>query len=183
MYGLIHEAIKDHVVARADDEAWQQVLRSVGAEGALFHGMSPYPDELTYALLNAASEVLGVSMEDFLRSLGRFWVLDIAPRRYEPLMSFTGRTFAEFIANLGRMHDRIATIYLNVRQPSFVCEPVDERTIRLHYHSQRAGMAPLVFGAIEGLAERFRVRVVIDLAESRDRGADHDVFVVRHDAQ
>lgn len=182
MYGLIHEALQGHVIASAGDEVWARVLRSAGAEGAVFHGMSQYPDALTYKLVFAASEAMGVSAAELLRSFGRYWVLETAPRHYGPLMSFTGRNFAEFMTNLDRMHDRVATIYLNLRQPSFETERLDERTMRLHYRSQREGLAPFVIGVIEGLGERFRVRVEVELAESRDRGADHDVFVVRYDA-
>jgi len=182
MYGLIHEALQGHVIATAGEEVWARVLQKAGAEGAVFHGMSQYPDELTYKLVFAASEALGVSAGALLRSFGHYWVRETAPRHYGPLLRFTGRDFAEFVSNLDRMHDRVATIYLNLRQPSFETERIDERTIRLHYRSLREGLAPFVIGLLEGVAERFRVRVEVEHAEAKDQGADHDVFVVRYDS-
>lgn len=181
MYGLIHDALQGHVVASAGDDVWARVLRAAGVEGAVFHGMTHYPDELTFRLVTAASAELGVATEELLRSFGRYWVIDTAPRHYGPLMSFTGRSFPEFLTNLDRMHDRVATIYLNLQQPAFESERIDDRTLRLHYRSPRAGLAPFVVGLLEGLAERFRVRVEIEIERSRDGGAEHDVFVIRYD--
>lgn len=181
MYGLIHEALQGHVTATAGDAAWSAVLERAGADGAVFHSMSQYPDDLTLTLVSCASEVLSVPAAELLRSFGRYWAVETAPKHYGPLMQFTGRSFAEFLSNLDRMHDRVATIFLNLKQPSFAVEQLGDGLIRLHYRSQRRGLAPFVVGLLEGLAERFRVRLEIEHEQSRDGGADHDAFVLRYE--
>jgi hypothetical protein len=53
---------------------------------------APYPDDVTYRLVTAASKVLGVPAEVILKAFGEFWVLHTALESYGPLMRAHGRT-------------------------------------------------------------------------------------------
>ena len=53
-----------------------------------------------------------------------------------------------------------------------------EHTLRLTYHSEREGLAPMVEGLIIGLGKRFGQVVQISLASPRGPGRSHDVFEV-----
>ncbi len=178
---MINHALQSHVIASSSEETWVKIVRRAGIEDAVFHSMTSYPDEVTYKLVGAASVELDVDPSEFLRGFGRHWVLVTAPQHYGTLMDFTGARFAEFLANLDRMHDRVATIFHNLRQPSFEVEPVDESHLRLHYRSSREGLAPFVRGLIEGLGERFGVEVEVTHERARGAGSDHDVFFIRHE--
>lgn len=179
---MINHALQTHILATSDESTWQRVVRRAGVEDPVFHSMTQYPDAVTYKLVGAASEELGVSAADFLRSFGRHWVLVTAPQHYGALMSFAGSSFAEFLSNLDRMHDRVATMFHNLQQPSFEVEELDRSNLKLHYRSHRAGLAPFVEGLIGGLGERFGVRV--EVAHSREGTGDdeHDVFTIRYGA-
>ena len=51
--------------------------------------------------------------------------------------------------------------------------------MRLHYFTQRAGLAPFVIGLVKGLGKMFQTPVKsVTLIGSRDQGADHDLFLI-----
>ena len=60
MYGMINEAIRTLVTREAGEEAWQQVLESSGVGEDVFDSMEGYDDSITYSLVGATSDTLGV---------------------------------------------------------------------------------------------------------------------------
>jgi hypothetical protein len=180
MYGMINDALRTLVLARSNDEVWRRVVRRAGVDDSAFHSMTAYPDDVTYKLVGAASDELGVSSDELLRDFGVHWVLVTAPSTYGSLMDFTGRSFVEFLSNLDRMHDRVATLFRNLQQPSFECERIGPGSVRLHYRSHRAGLTPFVVGLLEGLGRRFAITVSVRVVQSKSDGASHDVFAVEY---
>jgi Haem-NO-binding len=179
---MINHALQSHILTVSDEATWQRVVRRAGIEDAVFHSMTQYPDAVTYKLVGAASEELGVSAAAFLRGFGRHWVLVTAPGHYGALMTFAGTSFAEFLSNLDRMHDRVATMFHNLQQPSFEVEELGPSHLKLHYRSHRAGLAPFVEGLIDGLGERFGVRVEVTHGREGADSDEHDVFSIRYGA-
>ena len=66
MYGLVNRAIKEHVYAVAGESEWERVCERANLDDDVFISMDPYDDDLTYRLVDAASEVLNSSPEDIL---------------------------------------------------------------------------------------------------------------------
>lgn len=68
MYGLINLAVKDLITTKFGAEVWEKVYAEArksidqsqndATEFASWVGMMSYPDELTYALVAAASKVV-----------------------------------------------------------------------------------------------------------------------------
>ena len=67
-----------------------------------------------------------------------------------------------------------------MRPPSFVCEQLDDDRIRLEYWSERAGLAPMVVGLLDGLGEMYGVTVSVEQTVDRVQGADHDEFLIHY---
>ena len=76
------------------------------------------------------------------------------------------------------MHARLSLSMPEMRPPSFVCEQLGDDEIRLEYWSERAGLAPMVVGLLEGLGEMYGVPVSVDQTVDSAQGADHDEFVI-----
>ena len=76
------------------------------------------------------------------------------------------------------MHARLSLNMPEMRPPSFVCEQLGDRRIRLEYWSERAGLAPMVLGLLEGLGEMYDVTVSVRQSVDRANGADHDEFMI-----
>ena len=78
MYGMVNKAIQDLVTFKFGEDKWMAVKRKAGVEIDSFISNDAYPDSLTYGLVGAASEVLGLSSDEILFAFGEFWVLDTA---------------------------------------------------------------------------------------------------------
>ena len=59
MHGLVNRAIEDMVCEKFDSATWATIRAKVEVDTVAFNSMDGYPDEVTYALVGATSEVLG----------------------------------------------------------------------------------------------------------------------------
>ena len=178
MYGLINRAVRQLITQEFGEAAWEKIAAAAGCAGVDFVGMETYPDELTYTLVGCASEVLEVPAEQLLHAFGTYWTKYSAQEGYLELLDMTGDTFEEFISQLDDLHARIALIFPKLQPPSFEFEELEEGHGLLHYYTDRPGLAPMVCGLLEGLAERFGISVDVEHLDRADAD-DHDVFELR----
>jgi hypothetical protein len=158
MYGMVNQAVRGLVMERFGSQTWTQIHTGAGAPEN-FSAMQPYEDSVTYDLVGKAVEILGLPAETILRAFGEYWVLEIATKHYGTLMTSTGRDFADFLANLDHMHQRIRVTFPNYQPPSFRVKPLDSGTLQVDYYSHRLGLLPFVEGLFTGLAQYFSVTV------------------------
>jgi len=176
MYGLVNQALEDFVKQGFGDAAWNRVRDGAGISLDMFVSMDSYPDEVTYKLVGAATEVLGLNTAQILEAFGEHWVLYTAQAGYGEMLAMFGSDLRAFLLNLDNLHSHVAMTFPDLRPPSFKVEPVDgSDSLLLHYRSQRAGLAPMVIGLLKGLGKRFSQD--ISIAQTAHRGPDdHDVF-------
>ncbi len=168
MYGLINIAIRELVLRDHGEARWQEIVARAAPSPADFVGMQTYPDEITYRLVAASSDVLRVPASDLLRAFGRFWATDVAPKHYREIFDLMGRSLAELLPNLHRLHDRITTLMPQLEPPTFAFARQADGALWLRYESQRPGLAPMVIGVLEGFATVFRERVEVTQVAHRD---------------
>lgn len=178
MYGMVNKAIQDLVVTNFGEDQWQLIKAKAGVEEDVFLSNESYPDAMTYDLVSAASEVLGVAAREVLIAFGEHWVLKTAREGYGSMLEANGRTLPEFLINLPSFHTRVAMIFPNLQPPRFNCTDVTESSMRLHYHSHRPGLTDFVIGLLQGLGKMFKTELSIEVLERKNEGADHDVFLV-----
>ncbi|WP_397381873.1 heme NO-binding domain-containing protein [Prosthecobacter sp.] len=173
---MVNSAIMDLLVANHGEATWQKVKTKAGVEDEMFISTEAYPDDITYKLVGAASEVLDRPAGEILNQFGRWWVLDTARNSYGHLLRFGGRTLGEFLINLPNFHTRVVMMFPALQPPMFECTELGPAELRLHYRSHRRGLSAFVIGVLEGLGVMFEVVVTITHEERLDEGADHDVF-------
>jgi len=179
MYGLVNQAIEDLVRSNHGDAVWTSIRERAGLDDGSFLSMSEYPDATTYGLVRAASEVLGQPQEAILEAFGEYWVLYTSKKGYGEMLEMAGSTLPEFLMNLDELHTRLGVLMPQLRPPSFVCSDVTEHSLTLAYHSDRAGLAPMVVGLLRGLGKRFETEITIERTGGREQGLDHERFAVR----
>lgn len=179
MYGMVTKAVGEMVCGKFGEDAWERIKEKAGVEIDVFISNDPYPDEITYRLVGAAAEVLGLPAEAVLREFGKHWILDTAQRGYAELMRAAGRTLPEFLDNLPNFHTRVTMMFPGLNPPRFECTDITDHSLRLHYRTDRAGLTPFVVGLLDGLAVMFDTKIDVQLVESRAEGAGHDVFLIR----
>ena len=60
MYGIVNKAIQGLVTEQFGEQVWNKVKESSGVNIDTFLSSESYPDETTYKLAGAASEVLNI---------------------------------------------------------------------------------------------------------------------------
>ncbi len=178
MYGLVNKAVEDLVCTRFGEQAWEAIRARAGIGVDSFISMDPYPDEVTYKLVGAASEVLGLPPEAVLEAFGEFWIRYTAKEGYGEMFSMFGGSFKEFLHSLDALHTHIGLSFSQLRPPTFDCEDLGEGTYMLSYFSGREGLAPMMLGLIKGLAAVFGKEVEVRHVKGRAE-VGHDEFHIR----
>lgn len=179
MYGLVNKAIQDLVTTRFGEDKWEAIKAKAGVDTEVFISNDGYPDEITYQLVGAAVEVLGVPADQILIAFGEHWVLETAAKSYGPMMKAGGASLKEFLVNLPAFHTRVAMIYPHLQPPRFECSDVTDDSLHLHYHTHRPGLTAFVSGLLQGLGKYYDTPCTSEILARKDEGADHDVFAVR----
>jgi len=176
MYGLVNQALEDFVKAGYGDAAWDTIRAQPGGGPDMFVSMDSYPDDITYGLVGATAQVLGMDAATVLEGFGEHWVLYTAQAGYGELLAMFGTDLRSFLANLDNLHSHVGMSFPALRPPSFeVEERAGEPGLLLHYRSERAGLAPMVLGLLRGLGKRFAQDIRIEQVAQRGPD-DHDIF-------
>jgi Haem-NO-binding len=67
-----------------------------------------------------------------------------------------------------------------LRLMSIDCSEIEADSLKLHYHSSRDGLAPMVFGLVKGLGTKFNTEVNITQTQSRQEGDENDTFLIQY---
>ena len=178
MYGMINKAIRTLVIREAGEEVWDQVLETSGIDEDVYEDLEGYDDGVTFSLVGAVSETLGVPPGDVLEMFGVYWATDVAPKGYGEYFNAFGNDFKSFVAGLDEMHVRITSMLPSLVPHAFSIEELEEDHLKIHYVSQRDGVAPLAVGMLKGIAKHFGGEA--DITQIEYKGTDdHDEFEVR----
>jgi Haem-NO-binding len=178
MYGLVNKGVEQMVCSHFSEQTWQAIKGKAGVGIEVFLSMHQYPDDITYRLVEQASKEIGHSPEAVLRAFGRYWMLYTAEEGYGELLNMTGNTLFSFLQNLPNLHARIDLSFPHLQPPIFQCSDITERSMLLHYYSEREGLAPMVLGLLDGLAERFQTPIDVTMVQSRAAGHSHESFQI-----
>jgi Haem-NO-binding len=178
MYGLVNKAVKDLVVSNFGKDKWDLIAEKAGIPLEEFIPLRTYDDSITYSLVGAASQVLGLSGDDILKAFGKYWIIFTAHEGYGELMNLFGQNFDDCLMNLNQMHNRMGAMMPDLKPPRFSVENTTDGDIRLEYHSSRAGLAPMVYGLIEGLSVKHNTKVSISYI-NRVTQNEPDIFTIK----
>lgn len=178
MYGMVNKAIEDLALSVGGPQVWEAIKQHAGLDVVAFVSMNSYNDDITYRLVGAASEVLGLSAATILEEFGKHWILYTGREGYGPLLSSAGTSVPEFLRNLDALHARVRLTMPELRPPSFSVEPISDDQIAVHYYSGRAGLGPMVVGLLKGLGSLLGQSLDVERTELAEEGASHDVFLV-----
>jgi len=178
MYGLINKSLKLMVTEAYGQDIWSTIVSKADLPSDDFVSMKSYDDDDTYALVGAASEVLGAPAEACLEMFGVYWATKVAPVSFKAIFDSTGGSVVEFLSNLNHLHDRITTIFPGYIPPYFEVEEENDNTIVI-YESEREGLTPFVTGLLKGLAEHFNETVdVLSITPLPNGEGDKSKFVI-----
>lgn len=178
MYGLVNRALEDLIRSTHGDAAWERIKEQAQVDTEVFIRMDAYPDDITYRLVGAASDLLQVPANKLLHDFGLHWTLYTGREGYGAMLDDAGQTLQEVLDNLDELHMRVGLMYPQLQPPSFRCTHLSPTQTLLEYHSRRPGLAPMVVGLVEGLGRRFGQSLRINQQSDRAQGAAFDSFLV-----
>ncbi len=177
MYGVVNKAIEDLILGNHGKDAWRAVKAKAGVDIEVFVSNEPYPDDITYNLVGAASQVLGAPTRDILIAFGEHWVLRTGSDYYGVLLRASG-SLKNFLLGLPDFHSRVQLFYPRLTPPEFACTDIGERSLRLHYFTRREGLSDFVVGLVQGLGKIYGTPATATLVASKAAGDDHDIFLI-----
>mmetsp|Transcript_702 Transcript_702/g.1473 ORF Transcript_702/g.1473 Transcript_702/m.1473 type:complete len:467 (+) Transcript_702:163-1563(+) len=176
MFGWINDCTECLVLTKFGEETWQQIKEKAGCEvqDGGFLRYKYYPDSDTVNLVVAASEVLGIGVDDVLFAFGDYFIDYVQENGYSNVLECLGSNLRDWLANLNSLHDHLQASYpKGFVAPVFWSEDDEESkegAILVHYFSQRGSLlVPLVVGVIKKVALcYFDIEINMDQLQLQD---------------
>ncbi|MEL6463485.1 MAG: heme NO-binding domain-containing protein [Pseudomonadota bacterium] len=128
MHGLINRAIQCFVTDSYGSDKWVEATRFADLDFVEFEAMLMYDDDITPAMLDAVSHVLGRPRDDVMEDMGTYLVSHPNVEALRRLLRFGGVTFVEFLHSLDDLPDRARLAVSDLNLPRI--------ELRDHSHSQ-----------------------------------------------
>ncbi|HSG60913.1 MAG TPA: heme NO-binding domain-containing protein [Pseudomonadales bacterium] len=178
MYGMVNKFISTTVINRYGQTAWDQINNKLENSAESFIEMQPYGDEVTFGIVGASIEHLGVDLATFLRQMGEDWVAETARGSYQSMYSLVDGGVFEFLSNLNNMHQVISAQLTELIPPSFLCKKDESGNITVQYFSSRAGLEPFVEGLLMGVCHHFNASADVATLSVRSESQPFSVFSI-----
>lgn len=163
MHGVIVSNFKTYLDEFLGADAWGDVIAGAGLDGKTYLPVALYPDAEMEALLEAAVNATGLRRDDLLADFGE-WVIGPLVRMYQAMIPADWGTQA-LLLNMQTIHERVLKLKDPAASaPNIQVRQCGEGTLEIHYLSHR-NMAPMILGAVKGLAEHFQETAQLLAAE------------------
>lgn len=174
MKGIVYNLFEDAIVDEHGQETWEAILEAAGV-GGVYTALGNYPDAEMMDLVAAACRLLDAPPERVLQGFGRVALPALVARYPEFLAAHVSAK--SFLLTLDHtIHREVVKLYPDARPPRFVFEDIDDRTLIMHYVSERR-LCSLAEGMIEGTASQFGETVTLEHSECMHHGADRCTLV------
>jgi Haem-NO-binding len=178
MYGIVNKAIEELVTENFGIEKWDIIKQNSGVDIDYFLSNEPYDDAVTYKLAASVATEMNMTLSAVLSAFGEWWILRTGKEKYGYLLEGGGDSLKSFLINLPLFHNRVMMIYPKLTPPEFKISDVLDNSLNVHYFSKREGLQDFVHGLLIGLGKLYHCPVTLQLIESRDKGATHEIFNV-----
>eukprot|EP01083_Nonionella_stella_P035561 97031_1 len=140
MFGWINDCTESLVVTKFGIEKWRAIKEKAGCDvdDGAFIRHQYYDDKSTISIVVAASDVLGISVDDVLEAFGQYFMEFTRHAGYDNMLSCQGSTLRLWLSNLNALHDHLqSSLPSGFVAPVFWCEDDEEvdGSILLHYYS------------------------------------------------
>lgn len=186
MFGWINDCTECLVITKFGEETWHKIKEKANCqvEDGGFLRYKYYPDSDTVQLVVAASEVLGLTVDEVLFAFGEFFVSYVQDNGYANVLECLGSNLRDWLSNLNSLHDHLQASYpKGFIAPVFWSEDdeefdksssgADQNAILVNYYSKRGSLlVPLVVGLIKRVAKvYFDIEIDMHQLQLQDEAA------------
>jgi guanylate cyclase soluble subunit beta len=158
MLGWINDCLEKLVLETFGVEVWHAVKAKAGCEvkDGGFLKLEHYSDKSTTDLVDAASELSGLTVPQVYEAFGVFFVPYVIDEGYENLLCCQGSTLKDWMTNINAIHQHLQTTFpKKMIMPEFWCEENGDGTLSLFYFSSRGNyLSPVASGLVTEVAKR-----------------------------
>jgi hypothetical protein len=160
MKGVIASCLAEVVTAKYGKAKWEAVLAKAGLPlQTVFLAPQDIDDAAVLKVVNAACEVLHLTLPQAADAFGDYWMTTFAPRIYQPY--FRGAKNArEFLLNMERVHIQATKTIADAHPPGFEYHWEDDQTLIMVYRSPRA-LIDFVVGLAKGVGTYFHEQLEV----------------------
>jgi hypothetical protein len=162
MHGLVNRSIQSFLTDTYGYTLWRGLAQDIGIDPQGFEAMMRYDDALTHALIGHAADRLSRPAEALIEDLGAYLASRDMVRR---LLRFGGRDYADFIATLDELPDRIGLAVPDLGFPGITL--ADLGGGRVQVGCADPVFIPLLAGLLRAMADDYGVLALIDLGTDR----------------
>lgn len=160
MKGVINKGIEDLVTTKFGIDAWEKVKSIAKCDEPFFATSATYPDESTISLIQAASEVCGLTPETIMIEYGRYIVPKTLKESYPTYYALAGSSSRDFIRNLSKVHDVATKNISGAAPPEFEFEDLPSGAMMMYYRSSRK-LCSILKGLVLGVGDLFNEKLKV----------------------
>ena len=145
------------------EDKWREILKRSGLNNLETYrkyvkGMD-IDDDKAMEVVMVTTEILGITLEQAAEAFGEYWVCTYAPRFYGNIYK-RFKNIREFIEGMDEVHQEVTQLIPNSKPPRFEIEVIDDKSIKVHYKSER-DMIAFYVGLVKGLSKYFNTAVEV----------------------
>ncbi len=160
MKGAIANCLKEMVVSRFGQSAWEEILTVSGQRSdMIILATNDIDDTLVLQIVENSCKILGHSIEDIAGYFGDFWMNSYAPGVYKAYYGVNA-TAKDFFMKLDEIHSKVTRNIQNAKPPKFEYEWRNENELILTYISPR-GLIEFVVGLAKGVGTYFNQKLSV----------------------
>jgi hypothetical protein len=178
MYGLVNRSIAHWVTQEFGESTWASIRSKAEPLPIFFSTFENYSDDITFRIVQAASEQLNLPVETVLERLGEGWIPYAESEGMGDILSILGRNVFGCLQRMDELHERVRLMMPDLSPPAFRCEILDERRALVKYWSHRKGMGPFVVGLLHGLGGWCGQKVKVEEVSKRTTISDCDTYQI-----
>lgn len=153
MHGSIFVFLKRFVENEYDYSTWLKLLDKAGIERATYHMSEMYPTKEIYAIVEAASDLVGISEFELQEKFGEFLVPDLL-LIYKKYIKPEWRTYDMLLNTELSMHGAVRKEDGRTDPPILLVTKKGNKQLIVDYHSKRK-MSSLAVGIIKGISKYY----------------------------
>lgn len=175
MHGLVNRALQCFLRDTYGPEMWGEIMRQADLGFTAFESMLVYEDEVTFQILDLATDKLGKGRDDLLEDLGTYLVSHQNTEALRRLMRFGGEDFLEFLHSLDDLPGRARLAVPDLALPALELREVDDTTFTLICGNDVPGYGHVMMGVLRAMADDYGALAFLELDESE---RSHDALRV-----
>ena len=160
MKGSIVKCLEELVCTQFGKDKWQKSLEDAGLKkDTVFFTVSDIDDGTIMKVVGAVCNNLNISLAHAAEAFGDYWVNNYSQKIYHQYYS-RNKTAKDFMLDMDNVHVAMTKTISNARPPRFDYEWKDDKTLIVHYKSDR-GLIDFAIGLTKGVGKFYNENLTV----------------------